>query len=114
MLVGHSRGARHALDAARVLEKADIGVDLLVCLDVALPPTVPANVRRVVNLYMSRDRLYPADSLQSAAGSTACIENIDLSSSEVLLTGQDLNHLNITASPAVQDFVVARILQVVR
>ena len=113
VLVGHSRGGRHVVEASRVLEKAGIGVDLLVCLDVALPPTVPGNVRRVVNLYMSRDRLYPADSLQPAAGSMARIENVDLSSSEALITGPGLNHLNLTASPAVQDFVVAHILQVV-
>ena len=101
-----ARGGRHVVEASRVLEKAGIGVDLLVCLDVALPPTVPGNVRRVVNLYMSRDRLYPADSLQPAAGSMARIENVDLSSSEALITGPGLNHLNLTASPAVQDFVV--------
>jgi pimeloyl-ACP methyl ester carboxylesterase len=113
VLIGHSRGGRHALHAARELEKSGIGVDLLVCLDVAVPPEVPANVRRALNLYMTRNRLYPAGTLTTAPGSRTRIENIDLSEPGTLLNAQSLHHLNITANPTVQDLVVQRVLEVV-
>jgi hypothetical protein len=114
ILVGHSRGARHAVDAARELEKAGMGVDLLVCLDVSLPPTVPANVRQALNVYMSQHRLYPADPLRPAPGAAVRIENVDLSSPGAPGTGRALCHVTIAASDAVQDLIVARIWQVVR
>jgi hypothetical protein len=71
VLVGHSRGARHAVEVARELEKAGVKVDLLVCLDVTRPAPVPGNVRQALNVYKSQHRLYPADALQAAAGSMA-------------------------------------------
>jgi hypothetical protein len=111
VLVGHSRGARHIVDAAHALERAGISVDLLVCLDVTLPARVPGNVRQALNVYMSRGRFYPADPLLPAAGSMASIENVDLSSPGAPVVGHGLHHLNLTANPAVQEFVVARILQ---
>jgi hypothetical protein len=40
--------------------------------------------------------------------------NVDLNEPRSLINAYRLNHLNITASPAVQDLVVARILEVVR
>jgi hypothetical protein len=114
ILVGHSRGARHAVNAARELESAGIGVELLVCLDVSLPPTVPGNVRRALNVYMSQHRLYPADPLQAAPGAAASVENVDLSRPGAPVTGRAMCHVTIAASGAVQDLIVERILQVVR
>jgi predicted alpha/beta-hydrolase family hydrolase len=57
ILVGHSCGGRYALFAAHRLQAAGVAVDLIVCLDVALPPEVPANVKRALNLYLTRPRL---------------------------------------------------------
>ncbi|HEX3151400.1 MAG TPA: hypothetical protein VHR66_25200 [Gemmataceae bacterium] len=111
VLVGHSRGGRHVLDAARELEKAGIAVDLLVCVDVALPPTVPRNVRRAISMYMSQRRIYPADPLRRDDGSIAGIENIDLNDPNATIKVRGLHHLNITASPAVHDLIVERIRQ---
>jgi hypothetical protein len=54
VLIGHSRGGRHAVDAARELHQAGIRVDLLVCLDTTLLPAVPANVRQAVNIFWSK------------------------------------------------------------
>jgi hypothetical protein len=110
VLVGHSRGGRNAIDAARSLQHAGIAVDLLVCLDTALPPTVPGNVRDALNIYWSEPRLYPAAALKADSGARTQIENIDLSDPHAPLQGQGLHHLNVTASPAVQDFVIGRIL----
>jgi pimeloyl-ACP methyl ester carboxylesterase len=114
VLVGHSRGGRHVLDAARTLQTAGVTVDLIVCLDVALPPTVPGNVIQAINLYLSGPRLYPAGTLVSAPGSKAQIENLDLKGPLSPVAAHGLHHLNITASPAVQELVVERILQVAR
>ncbi len=107
ILVGHSRGARHAVDAARELEKAGIGIDLLVCLDVSLPPTVPANVRQALNVYMSQHRLYPADPLQPAPGAAVRIENIDLSNRGNKSREARLCHVSIASNAGVQDLVAA-------
>jgi hypothetical protein len=112
VLVGHSRGGRHVIEAARELHNASVAVDLLVCLDVALPPTVPANVRRALNLYMSRQFVYPSDTLKPDDELRTCVENVDLNLPGSPVDGQGLHHLNVTASPAVQDFIVARILQI--
>jgi pimeloyl-ACP methyl ester carboxylesterase len=113
VLVGHSRGARHALYAARELEKAGITVDLLVCMDVAMPPDVPGNVRQALNLYMTRNRLYPASRLQAAPGSAAAIDNVALDASDSPVDGRGLYHVTITANPSVQSLIRERILQVV-
>ena len=114
VLLGHSRGGRHVLDAAGELGKAGIDVDLLVCVDTALPPLVPINVRRVLNVYMSKQLIYPADLLTPAAESATRVENFDIDHPESSLRGAGLHHLNITANPAVQEFLMQRIMDVAR
>lgn len=114
ILVGHSRGGRHVLDAARRLQSAGINVDLLVCLDAALLPRLPANVRQAVNIYVSGELIYPPDRLKPAPGTNVRIDNIDLSDPASPIRAPNLHHLNITASPAVQEFIQQRIMQVIR
>lgn len=114
VFVGHSCGGRYSLYGAHELQAAGIGVDLLVCLDVALPPPVPANVRRALNLYFTRDRLYPARPLVPAAGSTAEIHNLNLDAADSPLDANGLSHLNITDSPIVQAFVFRQILDAMK
>jgi hypothetical protein len=109
VFVGHSCGGRYALYAAEALQKEGIAVDLVVCLDVAFPPPVPANVRRAVHLYLGGPRLYPARPLVAGPQSAAAIENHDLKAPGSPIPARGLHHLNITASPAVQAFVVGRI-----
>lgn len=114
ILVGHSRGARHAVDTASQLEKAGIAVDLLVCIDAAGLPKVPGNVRQALNVYMSQPRFYPADTLRPAAGATVRIDNLDLSGPDAPDAGHALYHVNIAADRAVQDLILERIVQVAR
>jgi hypothetical protein len=114
VFVGHSCGGRYSLYGAHELHAAGIGVDLIVCLDVALPPPVPANVGRAVNLYLTRDRLYPARPLVPDAGSTADIRNIDLNAVDSPVDANGLSHLNLSDSPAVQAFVLRQILDVMK
>ena len=113
IFVGHSCGGRYSLFAAHQLQRLGIRVDLLVCLDVALPPEVPANVTRAVNLYLTRRRLYPACPLRPARDSAAQVENIDLSAASSPVKAAWLNHLNLTDSPQVQAMVLEHILRTV-
>ncbi len=114
VFVGHSCGGRYALHAAAALERHGVAVDLLVCIDVAFPPPVPANVRRAVHLYRSRRRLYPAGVLRPAPGSRAEIQNHDLDAPAAPVSPAWLHHLNITASPALRAFVLAQALETLR
>jgi hypothetical protein len=113
VFVGHSCGGRYSLFAAHKLNALGVPVDLLVCLDVALPAAVPANVKRAVNLYLAGRRLYPAGPLRPAPGSLAVVENIDLRGAGSPANGRRLNHLNITDSPGVQERVMKEILRAV-
>jgi thioesterase domain-containing protein len=112
VFVGHSCGGRYSLYAARHLERFGIPVDLVVCLDVALPLAVPANVRRAVGLSMSRWRLYPARPLRAEDPSSTALRNIDLSRADSPAGGEWLTHLTITDSAAVQDWIADEILAV--
>jgi hypothetical protein len=71
---------------------------------------VAANVEQAVHYYRSRRRLYPARALNAAAKSQALIENIDLDSADSPLQQSGLHHLNMTAHPAVQQFILQHIL----
>jgi hypothetical protein len=113
VFVGHSCGGRYSLFGAHELAAAGIDVDLIMCLDVAMPPPVPVNVKRAINLYLSRDRIYPARPLVPAPHSAAHIINIDLNSADSPIDANGLSHLNITNSPAVQAFVLKRIRETV-
>lgn len=113
ILIGHSCGGRYALFTAGVLARWGIRVDLLVCIDVAIPFPVAANVGHAVHLYRSRGRLYPARPLQAESGSAVRITNLDLDAVSSPISPSGLHHLNITDSPAVQSWVVERVLETV-
>lgn len=113
VLVGHSCGGRYALFTAQELACHGIPIELVVCIDVAMPFEVASNVRHAVNLYRSQRRLYPARPLRPAPGSAALVANLDLDSANSPFEPTGLHHLNITASPAVQEWVVTRVLEVV-
>jgi pimeloyl-ACP methyl ester carboxylesterase len=108
-LVGHSRGGRRALVAAARFERMGIDVDLVVCVDVAFPPLVPANVRRAIHVFRSGRRLYPARPLQPGPNACTRIDNIDLDQHGAPFPGKGLHHLNITGSPALQAWIAERI-----
>jgi hypothetical protein len=113
ILVGHSCGGRYALFTAWELARRGIPVELVVCIDVAMPSTVAANVRHALHVYRSRRRLYPARPLRAEANSAARVTNLDLDGAGSPIAPFGLHHLNITASPAVQTWVFERILEAV-
>jgi hypothetical protein len=114
VFAGHSCGGRYSLYAARQLQEAEIPVDLIVCLDVALPLLVPTNVKRAVSIYKGFRRLYPARPLRAASPSCTVVENIDLSAPGSPSGGAWLNHLNIVENHAVQELVLNQILRAVK
>jgi thioesterase domain-containing protein len=109
VLIGHSRGGRRALTAASWLEHVGVSVDLLVCVDVAFPPLVPASVRRAIHIYRSRWRIYRPGPLRENPESAILVENIDLDQPKAPIPGQGLHHLNITASPALQEWIANQV-----
>jgi hypothetical protein len=114
VFVGHSCGGRSAVFAAGRLQAAGLEVALVVCLDTAVPPPVPANVRRAVHLYWGGPRLYPARLLVPAPGAAPVIENIDLGAAGSPVDAAGLWHMNVAAGPAVQAFVGERIREAVK
>jgi hypothetical protein len=113
VFVGHSCGARYALYAAYKLQRIGIEIALLVCLDVALPPRVPSNIKKAVNLYLGRKRLYPARALRPACAASTIVENIDLSTADSPAAGRWLTHLNIIERRSVQGIVFRHVLEAV-
>lgn len=114
VLIGHSCGGRRCLQLASQLEHARRTVDLLIGIDVALPPRVPGNVQRAVHLFRSRWRLYPARLLQLAPGSSTLLENIDLDRPGAPCPGRWLHHLNITAAKPLHHWMVQQVLHLVQ
>jgi hypothetical protein len=113
ILGGHSCGGRYALFTAQQLARHGINVDLLICVDIAAPYDVAANVRHAVHIYRSRRRIYPARPLRPAAGSTARITNLDLDAGESPISPAWLHHLNITTSAGVQKWILGQIFEAV-
>ncbi|HKI30689.1 MAG TPA: alpha/beta fold hydrolase [Gemmataceae bacterium] len=113
VFVGHSCGGRSSLFAAEELRAVGIEVYLIVCLDVTLPPPVPANVRRAINLRRTRRRLYPAMPLVAAPGAAAVIDNVDLDAPDSPIDPRGICHVNITSRPDVREYVVGRILEAI-
>jgi len=113
IFIGHSCGGRYSLYAAHALEKAGIPVELVICVDVALAPPVPANVRKAVHLYLTQRRVYPARPLLAAPGSHAVIQNVDLNGPGSPASPRGLFHLNITNSAGIQQFILEQVLDAV-
>ena len=53
VLVGHSQGANNVIDMARLLQRENIPVDLLITLAPAGQDPIPGNVIRAINYYNS-------------------------------------------------------------
>src|SRR5207253_8298160 len=111
ILIGHSRGGRRAVAAAAWLDAVGIGVDLLIGIDVAFAPPVPANVRQAVHLFRTAYRLYPARAFVGTTGAPTAVENIDLDAPGAPFPGRGLHHLNITRSELLRNWIVERVVR---
>jgi hypothetical protein len=75
ILVGHSQGANNIIDMARLLQRENIPVDLLITLAPAGQDPIPANVVRAINYYNSPGWGAP---LTADAGYHGKLTNINL------------------------------------
>jgi pimeloyl-ACP methyl ester carboxylesterase len=74
ILIGHSLGAGAVLQVARDLNEAKIPVTLLIALDPVAANSVPANVRRAINYYVSGTGV----AVDSDPGFRGELKNIDV------------------------------------
>ena len=103
VLVGHSQGANNVIDMARLLQRDNIPVDLLVTLAPAGQDPIPANVIRAINYYNSPGWGAP---VSADAGYRGTLTNINL--------GGDIGlyHMAIDKNPSVQAEIERAILAV--
>jgi hypothetical protein len=101
VLVGHSQGANNVIDMARLLQRENISVDLLVTLAPAMQDPVPDNVVRAINYYNSPGWGAP---ITADAGYRGELTNINL--------GGDIGlyHMAIDKNPTVQAEIERSIL----
>ena len=103
VLVGHSQGANNVIDMARLLQRENIPVDLLVTLAPAMQDPIPDNVVRAINYYNSPGWGAP---VTADAGYRGKLTNINL--------GGDIGlyHMAIDKNPRVQAEIERAILAV--
>jgi hypothetical protein len=103
VLVGHSQGANNVIDMARLLQRENIPVDLLVTLAPAMQDPIPGNVVRAINYYNSPGWGAP---ITADVGYRGKLTNINL--------GGDIGlyHMAIDKNPRVQAEIERAILAV--
>jgi hypothetical protein len=103
VLVGHSQGANNVIDMARLLQRENIPVDLLVTLAPAMQDPVPGNVVRAINYYHSPGWGAP---VTADPGYRGKLSNVNL--------GGDLgiSHMAIDKNPKIQGQIERAILAV--
>src|SRR6516225_11982794 len=103
VLVGHSQGANNVIDIARLLQRENIPVDLLVTLAPAGQDPIPGNVVRAINYYNSPGWGAP---VTADAGYRGKLTNINL--------GGDIGiyHMAIDKNPRIQAEIERAILAV--
>ena len=103
VLVGHSQGANNVIDMARLLQRENIPVDLLVTLAPAGQDPIPGNVVRAINYYNSPGWGAP---VTADAGYHGKLTNINL--------GGDIGiyHMAIDKNPRIQAEIERAIVSV--
>jgi hypothetical protein len=101
VLVGHSFGASAALSIAETLKEAGIQVALIVTFDPVTKNSVPANVHRLENFYLSNGVGQPVQQGEHFHGS---LKNVDLKNNA------ELGHISVTTFPSIQKQVLRDIL----
>ena len=101
VLVGHSQGANNVIDIARLLQRENIAVDLLITLAPAGQDPIPGNVVRAINYYNSPGWGAPVTADASYRGK---LTNINL--------GGDIGiyHMAIDKNPRIQAEIERAIL----
>ena len=103
VLVGHSQGANNVIDMARLLQRENIRVDLLVTLAPVMQDPIPGNVMWAINYYNSPGWGAP---VTADAGYRGKLTNVNL--------GGDfgITHMAIDKNPRIQAEIERAILAV--
>lgn len=105
ILMGHSMGGRCALEFSEKLKDEGIPVDLVVTIDPAhLSPSVPTNVARFINIFLSKDVLGGGD-IQPVSGFAGHYASYDLQNHGEL-------HINIDKMDVLHQQLAAKVLEV--
>ena len=105
ILIGHSMGGLCALTFAEILQAEDIPVSLVVTIDPAkVSPTVPLNVERYINIFLSNSVLGGGDVVPTQ-GYQGHYVSFDLSKHD------EVSHINIDKMDSVHEQLVAKIVQ---
>lgn len=115
VLVGHSYGADDVIRIARILQRENIEVELLVTLDPVTPPKVPGNVKTAVNLYRSNGVFDTMPFLRGVAVTVDDPPPAKLVQYDIRTERQDLmepgtDHFNIEKKGKIHDEVVKHVL----
>jgi hypothetical protein len=105
ILIGHSMGGLCALTFAEILQAEDIPVSLVVTIDPAkVSPTVPLNVERYINIFLSNSVLGGGDVVPTQ-GYQGHYISFDLSKHD------EVTHINIDKMDSIHEQLVAKIVQ---
>jgi pimeloyl-ACP methyl ester carboxylesterase len=100
VLVGHSLGARAAVNMAEQLQAAGLHVALIVTMDPVVKAIVPNNVRVLKNFYLSSG---VGTTVERSGRFNGTLQNVDMGNSEY-------GHVSLTTAPAIQNQVIKDIL----
>ena len=100
VLVGHSLGARAAVNMAEQLQAAGLHVALIVTIDPVVKAVVPDNVRLLRNFYLSTG---VGTEVERGGHFHGTLQNVDMGKT-------DYGHVSLTTAPTVQSQVMKDIL----
>lgn len=104
-LIGHSMGGRCALKFAEMLQDEGIPVNLVVTIDPAhVSPTVPLNVERYINIFLSNSVLGGGD-VVAKQGYQGHYASFDLSEHD------EITHINIDKMDSIHEQLVTAVVQ---
>jgi hypothetical protein len=106
ILMGHSMGGRCALEFSEMLKDEGIPVSLVVTIDPAhMSPSVPTNVARFINIFLSKDVLGGGD-IKPVEGFKGHYASYDLQQHD------EVKHINIDKMDAIHQQLAAKIAEV--
>ncbi|WP_245286844.1 LysM peptidoglycan-binding domain-containing protein [Bradyrhizobium sp. Tv2a-2] len=104
ILIGHSMGGRCALQFSEKLQEENIPVSLVVTIDPAhLSPSVPTNVERFINIFLSKNVLGGGD-IKPVTGFPGHYASYDLEQHD------EVSHITIDKMDSVHQQLIAKIL----
>ncbi len=108
VLIGHSMGGYCSVKFAEILQGENIPVSLIVTIDPAhVTPSVPLNVERFINIFLSKSVLGGGD-VKPSEGYQGHYASFDLSEHD------EVTHINIEKMDQVHAQLVSKILQLAK